>query len=550
MRYLVAVVCSMVFLLAPGLAGADPVDGLVAFLAPLTATVIMPVESGVLIDKGSADRIAPGDVLAVVKEEKQLRHPQTGQVLDTLTEYGGYLVVTRVKANLSYCRPLGAAGPPAEGTRVRRFANLPVYFVDSTGDGFAVYRRLQKRLPHLQWQDYRAGSMPKLDPNRPTLLVRYAADRLTLLDQKQRILFLQRGAMQEAEPSATPAVAPAPAAPAPAAGTGDAWSIRRIPLSLPDEIEALQVSDLDRDGRDEILLAVDRGLQVGHLEDGQWRMQARYDSRGWRQVLDISTLDLDGDGRQEVIVSAVADNRAQARVLRYAGGRLQVITETPMLLRVFRPVQREPVLIGIDDGAFLESRPQFYRLKLADGRLVRTPCRFARVSQPYGVTTIADAAGVVWQVSLTDQDHLRVANDQGRTVWESADTFGGSNKGIRIPQPGARNTDDFETYFFRSRVERTARGTLLVAQHDGSGLFRNNPVYSNGRLVELAWNGATLDELSRSRPLGGMIVDFAPFTLPGDKPAVLAAVVYQKRSLFRKPSSGLVILVRKGESGR
>ncbi|ORJ62069.1 FG-GAP repeat domain-containing protein [Geothermobacter hydrogeniphilus] len=556
MKSLAVLFCSIMLLAAslvcPDIVRAESGANLTDFFAPLTAKVIMPVEKGVLIDKGAADGLAPGDILALVKTEKEIRNPRTGEVVDTLTDYAGFLVADRVKANLSYCRVVGRTGSVKEGSSARRFENVPIFFEDASGDGFPVFQALRKKLPHLLWQDYRVGSSP-LTADGPALQIRYEDGSLTVVNRNKQILFVQRQVLPApaapvvaGRPVSAPVVAPSVAAPSVAVAEGrqPSWQAERIALDEQGAIAAVRAGDLDGDGRSDVLVGFDHALLVGHLENGKFREVSRTVFSADPQLINLSLFDLDGDGRLEVIASLLEEDRADARVYRFADGRLTRIAGAPMLLSIYQPAQGKAVVIGLDSTELMNRKPQFYTVTLANGQLLRTPCSLTGPDQPYGVVGFTDGDGASWLALLSPSGRIQVRNGDGEVRWESSDRFGGSTRGIQVAQPGRQNPDDFKMYFFRSRLLRTVRGTLLVSRHDDPGVFGNNPSYRKGTMVELAWNGASLDEIDRSRPLGGMVVDFDPLDQSGDGSRLLVAVLYREPGFFQKAVSGLVVLSR------
>lgn len=561
MRFLAVILSTALLIfnawIMPCAASSNPPDTLVDFFQSVTATVIMPIESGVLIDKGSADRIAPEDILSVVRTTTELRHPQTGKLLDIQTEYGEQLIVTKVNPHLSYCRFLGASGSLPAGTQVRRYANVPVYFSDPSGTGFSYFNSLRERLPHLLWKDYLTAAA---FTGKSGLVIQYTPDRVTVINQNQQILFIQQMTMtasptalansaQEAAPGRPAAQSPVgllsggTVKGAPASSDARKWTTRRIDLSPSGEVEALRVSDMDQDGIPEILLTIDRTLYVYHLEREQLVELTRLATGGLEQIVDLSVLDIDGDGKQEVIVSAINDNRGEARIFKYIASKLVPVADVSMLLATFQPLKGDPILVGLENRSILDRDPQFFSVRLEGRQLVKTPCTLDGVQQPYGVASLAAADGARWLVSLSPEGHLRTRDRQGDIRWESSENYGGSTKSISVPQPGKQNVDDFKKYFFNSRLVKTDKGTLLVTQHDGPGLFGNNPTYNNGRMVELYWNGTTLEELAKTEGLGGMIVDFDQYDLVGGGTKnIIAAIIYRQAGFLQKPLSGLVIL--------
>lgn len=546
-------------ILLPGMASGSAPARLADFFKPVAAKVVMQVESGVLVDKGSADGIAPGDILTVVENEKLLHHPQTGQLLDTLTIYGSHLVATRVKADISYCRELSPGEKIVAGTPLHRYGNVPVFFEDVSGSGFRLFQSLRQDLPQLRWEEYRLAKEGEFPEQKAALVIRHTSDRILVLNQDRKILFSEKrpstgsgvegngtSSQRETSLAENPSRAGGGATISPAglpSPDGKTWSIQRFDWPEGGEIEALQVSDLDQDGRADILFSVGGTLIFGHLQDQKLIEKSRFTDRGWDQIIDISILDLNDDGMDEVIVSGLDGSRALGRILRWRENGFVTVTTVPMLMGIFQPMNKPPMLIGMNDGEFLDIQPRIFKIALAEGQLVKNPLPLDNVQHPYGFATFPVDEGKPWLILLSARDKLRLLDGEGQVRWESSEHFGGSIQNIKIPLPGSRNSGSFDRYFFRSRLYKTQRDTVLVAQHDDPGLFKNSTNYENGRLVELAWNGNFMEEVGRSQPLGGMISDFDLYDLKDGGPQeVIASVIYRQGGLFQKPFSGLVIL--------
>lgn len=390
----------------------------------------------------------------------------------------------------------------------------------------------------MRWEEYRLARGGKFPEQEAALVIRHTSDQVVVLNQDRKILFSGE------RPSAGSGVEGKGSSPQQETFLdGKTWSIQRFDWPENGEIEALQVSDLDYDGRADILFSVDGTLIFGHLQGQELVEKSRYAHRDWDQIIDISILDLNDDGMEEVIVSGLDGNRALGRILRWTENGFVTVTTVPMLMGTFQPANGQPMLIGMNDGEFLDIQPRIFKVALADGQLVNTPIPLDNVQQPYGLTTFPVDEGKPWLVSLSFRDKLRLVNGLGQVRWESSEHFGGSVQSIKIPLPGARNSGSFDRYFFRSRLYKTRRDTVLVTQHDDPGIFKNSTNYENGRLVELAWNGNFMKEVGRSQPLGGMISDFDLYAVQeGGPQEVIASVIYRQSGPFQKPVSGLVVL--------
>jgi len=321
------------------------------------------------------------------------------------------------------------------------------------------------------------------------------------------------------------------------------WVVCRIEIPQPGEIEALRVTDIDQDGKPEILLGIQGTVFVYRLEGQKLSEVTQMAVAQWQQIINISTLDINSDGQEEIIVSARFDNRGETRIFNFQDSEFREMARTSMLLARFEPIDRAPFLLGIDAHEFLMRDPQFYRVELKKKKLRKEAYPLPGADQPYGNASLAKKGGGIWLASLKADNHLVVRDARARLRWESGENYGGSIRGLKVFLQGKRNLDDFEMHYFHSRLKKTSRGTLLVSQHDGPGLFKNSPNYKKGRIVELSWNGATFDEVAETANLGGFVVDFDQYDLGHDNTDdIFAGLQYRQGGFFREPISGLVIL--------
>ncbi|MBN2426968.1 MAG: hypothetical protein JXK94_01375 [Deltaproteobacteria bacterium] len=163
---------------------------------PVSGYVITAMQGEYLVDLDASQRLAIGDIFAVVRPGEKIIHPVTRKVIGNLEKAKAYLQVTRIQSGYSYTRLLGSdQGTKIEaGDVVRRFQNLPALFWDYSGAGEAIFAELQSALPHLEWADYasaQASRPPVPAPpaeQRIALTFIYDGSRLEARDPYFRII--------------------------------------------------------------------------------------------------------------------------------------------------------------------------------------------------------------------------------------------------------------------------------------------------------------------------------------------------------------------------
>lgn len=519
------------------------------FFKALQAEIIMPVEGGVLLNRGAGDHVAIGDIFTAVTAEKQLIHPQTGVLLDTQRTYGSQCEIIRIKQDLAYCKQLDKHQQTQAGGIVRRFENVPVYFEDSSGNGFQLFRNLRESFPHLRWQEYRDKAESNIQSTKPVLRVSYTGSDLQILNQQGTLLYIEKtntnAALGTGAMISTAGVAGSPSA---ASKTATASQVGRVPdetlrLKLPadTEVQAISASNLDNNGPAEIIVGLDGALLIGQLKNGEFVEITRLELRNHQKITDISALDIDRDGYPEIIVSALENDEVHSLIYRYTENKLHEVTSSRLLFGAFSPGKGPEILLGMDKNSLLSQQQTYHRISLNGQTIVKEDFSLPGARQLYGITQINEEKQS-YLVQMTGYDRLKITNSKNESIWTSDNSYGGSTTYIKTPLDGSKSVD-FDKLFLKSTIKKTSAQTLLVTKHDGQNILKNSPELKKGQIAELKWNGFSLDEIWASEILGGRIADFTLADIDqvqGDE--IVAAVVYTPRSFFKKPVSGLVII--------
>lgn len=544
-------------------------DNLQDFFAPARGTIIMPLADKFIIDLDVADNVAQGDLLSVIYEGEKIVHPTTGAILGTLNDYGPVLQITEIKSGYSYARLISGEQPIKRGDKISRFENIPVYFLDQSGQDAPLYSKLKRELPQLSWAGYLTETKSDFFHQRPLLLIKRLNDNLALLDQSNSVI--QYFSLSMPAGSANPAAPPvAPAAPAPSAvlplsapqlsakPLADSGLFSAPPPQRPaaekqsgtirssrfnSQIHAIKFIAPTATGLLQAVIALDDKLILGTFSDHEFVPKSEVALNNHQQILKLASYDIDADGVSEILASGVNDLEIDSLILKVDNGQLVVHSRHNRLLNRHLSASGEVTLLGqsIDD---LLAQPQgAAQLQLIEGEFKTGSFAAEPFFQLYGTTSIGTETGKQLKVMLTGQDNLRVIGAENNRLWQSEALYGGVEAAVRYqPQDGYQDNDPRKIYL-KANIVTTARNSIITTRHEGNRVLTNTPNLGAGQIVELYWNGFSLEEAGSTPNLGGYIPDFDLADIDGDGDQdLVAAVVYTKKGLFTKPVSGIVVV--------
>ncbi len=298
--------------------------------SPIAALVISIEGQEVILDKGRADGVHPGDIFTVYKQGKKIVHPTTKKVLGFLKIPIGKVEVKRLEENFSTALILEAREKIKIGAPAIRFADQKVLLVETVpGTALELLSLLKAKLPDLKFEIAKGIRFEELSP---TYLAREGIDLVFVTDGKRvrvynsrlEILQIYSLAGMAAAPSPTPAPPQAPGAypapgkvltppRAPASKTAPPPQAvpapppvppqtKRYPYStlayrqpvapsfrkvgrLSEVVIDLEVGDADRDGAPEIVYLTPTTLNITkYRASGAWH----YEYRGFGKILNFS----------------------------------------------------------------------------------------------------------------------------------------------------------------------------------------------------------------------------------------------------------------------
>ncbi len=548
---------------------------------PLSGVVIMPVDGEYLIDLDASRGVVPGDLFAVVQSGERIVHPVSGEVLGTLDETKAVLRVTRIKSGYSYAVPVGEGGEIKRGDKIRRYEQTSAIFWDYEGAGQEFQQELRAALPALEWQGYDAAQSARpATPSAPLkagahLAFVLSGGQLSVLGPGGEVIHSYAATKTASAPAAVPApaVQPAVAAVPPAAKAGvpeksgivaaapevvTGGIIRKqeqyyqgvwTAAELQGNAMAMAVADLNGDGSEEAAFLFKESLVVGRINNQSFDPLDQITFDAMEKSLTLDALDVDGDGRAELYVTAVRnggeDARPTSRRLVLEESRLRLAeSRIPWFLRVVDWPGEGRILLAqrMGDINFNFTGPLF-RVNLQQDRLVEgSPVKVPSPVSLFGFVPFADQSRGTLFAYLDRTGTLQVLDPNGEVLWQSSSDYGGSEVFFERFDPVAGVESEPRAVFIKANPAIGPEGEILVPLNKGWKITDRFRELGPSRLTALQWDGNTLRELWHTQEQQGYMADFQVADVDHDGQLEVAmTVTFSRPGFTTEGRSGVVV---------
>jgi TolB-like protein len=309
-----------------------------------------------------------------------------------------------------------------------------------------------------------------------------------------------------------------PSAPAEAAG-GNGGILPLNSLSsgeLAVSLAAMDVGDLDGDGREEIVLLARGRLIICRFNAERFQQIAELPLPGYLALHALGLADLDGDRRLEICISASNGDFPASRVVSWDGRQFRTLHEdAPFYLRPETDAAGRAALFGqTADG-------KIHRLQFSPGGLGRVEA----LAVPEGfslhdfIRADLDQDGRSEFIGLTQDNLLFVAAQDGRPLWKSAESYGASRDALgtlasrrraELEQPDEINRRYIHARLIAQDLTGDGRPEIIVSRNRVKQVdfFRNFRYFEGSSVAVLSWDGNRMNMLWESGQMPGYTVDF------------------------------------------
>ena len=361
-----------------------------------------------------------------------------------------------------------------------------------------------------------------------------------------------------AAPAAAPPPAPPPA-PLPATVT-EGWvpsSLKKVGESdkIADEVTGIVAGDVDSEGNGEIMAFSRYFIYVYRVKGNEILPYTRITRSLSHQILNVEAVDLDGDGKKDLVVTDREGDRLRSFVmLRKGDGFVEAPGISPYFLVDVRDAGGKGALAGQREGIANDPlQGKIYRMKW-DGKTFsegdRIPIDTSILPTSTGgvisLTTGRFEADERW-IYVDVEEKLRVLDSGGKSVYKSKERYGAASDAFAYGEPD-RQTAQRPLMPLRKapRVTAGSKGTPLVLTTEvKKGVLDNMAgTFETIRIVILEWSGGGFAERA-STPKSDFLISGVDTLAPGGLRRggkVVSSVIDASGTAWRDKASHLELL--------
>ena len=395
-------------------------------------------------------------------------------------------------------------------------------------------------------------------------------------------LFGVQGAIRATAPQAPLAVSPAPPAfPAPSgipaiggpsvaraltppsasvpATLAEGWtpsSMKKVGQSdkIADEIVGVVAGDVDADGNGEVVLWARSTIYVYRVKGDEILPYTRISRSAQNHILNVETIDLDGDGKKDLVVTNLQADRMTSYVfLRKGDGFVEIPGTTRHHLVVLRGWNGKTIVAGQRQGINEPFQGKIYAMKwdgkaLSEGEPLPLDTSILPVSGGgvYSLSPLPPAKDGRW-LYLDVEEKLRILDARGKSVYKSKSNYGAPADGFEYGELN-RLEGRYPTLPVRHspRVITGIKGeTFVVVTEVQRGILQNRTgTISASKIVILQADGSGFSERAASAKndffYSGMDVLPEGGLRRGGR--IVASLIEQSGSAFKDKLSRLVLM--------
>ena len=334
--------------------------------------------------------------------------------------------------------------------------------------------------------------------------------------------------------------------------------------SFKTGIVGIAVSDIDGDGKNELIYADSNSIHILKFRDGKLIELNTVEGHEFRKIVSIDASDINGNGKAEIFVTAFSDRKSfRSYVLEYNGNAYTMLADNQnWFFMVFNSNGKERKLFAQKMGEQFSTGETVYGadkhkiVMTGVYELSWTGDGYAPVKRlylPENTVILGFAYGDLTgdgndeTVFYAKDNHLTVQNTKGDILWRSADPYGKSFKYIDYSDPDA--PDPKKRLYLPVRIhftdfDRNGNKEIITLKNDNDsmGYLAKLGIISKGYGECLAWCNQALTQVWKTGDYSGIVSDSVIADLNNDGiPELILVVVNETDVLFGNMKSMITV---------
>lgn len=546
----VLLLCLCIFVFVPGVSQGQDLkrylkEETLAYFQPLKGKVLSVTGDAAVTDLGAASGARKGMRLVVFREGVPFLHPVTKEPIGKIETPVGRTEVRETGAGSSVLHIMSGEAKEGDLVRISETKVRILFYQDRSVDWDLAesYHQLLKESGRFDLLDTALDSADdetiraeakRLSADVALILTARESERDVLL--KQRLLWVDDGlplassevtldisAVRELRLSRGTFTLPVAA--------GDAL----LTFDLPYSARLVASGDVNGDGKQEVIVSNGKDLFVYDMSTSLVNLYEIKGS-GSEDHLRIETLDLDGDGRDEIVVTAMtgaldvkdvgsdsivksspAGSGIVSSVYKLRGPEFSLFWKERFFARVLPGrgliAQEYDSADGYSGPVFaLEYREQTF----SKGGVLKLP----KGVNIYDFAFLPGQEGEGYSLAYDDAAYLNLYNKDGLRVWRSKGDYGGFPMTFKKAAPTVMA--ERGEWSVKDRLPFVFRGALVVKRIPLTETVRGLG-HKNSQIRTLWWTGMSMEDSLLIDGIPGGVLDFA---LTSDRLVVLSKPLF------------------------
>lgn len=301
--------------------------------------------------------------------------------------------------------------------------------------------------------------------------------------------------------------------------------------TMPFASRGMVVCDGDGDGKNEVFILTENSIIAYRVNAGEMRQVAEMDLPKNRNYVRLNNIDINRDGRHELVIAAAQDKDPRSLIVGFDNGKFAIAADPiPYFLGVLNmPPAFTPTLVGQSVGRTKYLSSSIHQMiKRGDTYELGPAVNLPMGGNVFNVTfmPVEDDYQIIM---IDDFDHMRIFSSTGAMLTTTEESYAGSNLGIEYNTaplglaPPATNVVPPDKVFIPlraipSNLDRDKRYELIISRNISvsAQFFSNYRDYPQGEIHSLYWDGVGMSLQWKTARIKGTVTDYALADLDND----------------------------------